>query len=307
MTLVAIAQPADAGLRGDRRRSASRQRFGLLLTLPALGAYAALILYPFLNSIRLAFSKSTLMAPEPVFAGLRNFVALAEDAEFLHAWVRTIVFVAITTAFTVALGLAWAIVLNQRFRGARILRSVSLVPWVMPSAVTALLWAWIFNGQYGVLNAYLMRLGIIDEAVAWLSSGTGAMAAIVLAKTWLSTAFVMTFFLAALQSLPADHVEAARLDGASNRQVIWHVVLPYLKATLVVVTVLQAMGNLQQIDVIYAMTGGGPASATSMLSIEVYKAAFRNWDLGRAAAIGTVWFLTISIPAGIYLRALFGR
>jgi len=307
LTSAASARAPLSTFGTGRRRAASRQRFGLFLTLPALGAYCALILYPFLNSIRLAFSRSTLMAPEPVFVGLRNFVRLAQDAEFVQSWLRTLVFVVVTTAFTVLLGLAWAIVLNQRFRGARLLRSISLVPWVIPSAVTALLWAWIFNGQYGVLNAYLMHFGLIHESVAWLSSEVGAMVGVVLAKTWLSTAFVMTFFLAALQVLPADHVEAARLDGASNWQVIWHVVLPYLKGTLVVVTVLQAMGNLQQIDVIYAMTGGGPAGATSMLSIEVYKAAFRNWDLGRAAAIGAVWFLTISIPAGIYLRALFRR
>lgn len=131
------------------------------------------------------------------------------------------------------------------------------------------------------------------------------MVAVVLAKTWLSTALAMTFFLASLQTLPMDHVEAARLDGASNLQVMRYIMLPHVRNTLVVVAVLQAMGNLQQIDVIYAMTGGGPARATSVMSIEVYKSAFQSWNLGLASAIGVVWFLTISIPAGIYLRTLF--
>jgi multiple sugar transport system permease protein len=289
------------------RAAAARRRFGLLLVLPALAAYGTLILYPFLNSVRLALYKSTLIAPDPVFVGLANFARLAADEQFRAAWLRTCVFVVATTGLTVLLGLAWAIILNQRFRGARILRSVSLVPWVIPSAVTALLWAWMLNGPYGVLNAYLMRIGVIHEGIAWLSTEAGAMAGIILAKTWLSTAFVMMFFLAALQALPGDQVEAARLDGASNRQVIRHVVLPYLRGTMVVVVVLQAMGNLQQIDVIYAMTGGGPASATSVLSIEVYKAAFRNWDLGRAAAIGVAWFVTIAVPSSIYLRSLVVR
>jgi ABC-type sugar transport system permease subunit len=155
--------------------------------------------------------------------------------------------------------------LNQGFRGAKLLRSVSLLPWVMPSAVTAILWAWILNGQYGVLNAYLIQLNIIADPVVWLASPSGAMAAVVLAKSWLSIALVMTFFLASLQSLPMDQVEAARLDGATNMKVIRHVVLPHVRKTAVVVTVLQAMGNLQQIDLIYALTGGGPAGATSVM------------------------------------------
>jgi len=287
------------------RRERQRRRFGLFLVLPALAVYAVLILYPFLNSVRLSFFRSTLTAPDPVFVGIANFQRLAQDATFLSSWLRTLLFVALATGLTVLVGLAWAIVLNQAFRGARLLRSLSLVPWVMPSAVTALLWSWLLNGQYGVLNAYLIQVGVLTEGVAWLATSAGAMAGIVLAKTWLSTALVMTFFLASLQTLPQDQVEAARLDGASNRQVIRHVVMPHLRHTLLVITVLQAMGNLQQIDVIYAMTGGGPAGATSVMSIEVYKAAFQSWNLGRASAIGVIWFLTISVPASIYLRSLF--
>jgi multiple sugar transport system permease protein len=303
MHAVALRQAASPPRLSRRERA--RRRFGFSVTVPALAVYAVLILYPFLSSVRLAFYRSTLIAPEPVFVGLANFQRLAQDPSFLWSWLRTILFVVLTTGLSVLVGLAWAIVLNQAFRGARLLRSLSLVPWVMPSAVTALLWAWLLNGQYGVLNAYLMRVGLIDESIAWLATDTGAMVGIVFAKTWLSTALVMTFFLASLQTLPLDQVEAARLDGASNRQVIRYVVLPHLRHTLLVITVLQAMGNLQQIDVIYAMTGGGPAGATSVMSIEVYKAAFQSWNLGRASAIGVVWFLTISIPASIYLRSLF--
>jgi len=299
MAALAIGQPRGAAYLG------AQQRFGFLLTVPALVAYGVLILYPFLNSARLAFYRSTLMAPEPVFRGLENFEQLFGDPDFLLSWLRTLVFVGATTALTVALGLGWAIVLNQGFRGARVLRSLSLLPWVMPSAVTALLWAWLLHGQYGILNAALLTLGVLDQPIAWLATGAWAMAAVVLAKTWLSTALVMTFFLASLQTLSSEQVEAARLDGAADRHVIRYIVLPHVRNTLLVVLVLQAMGNLQQIDVIYAMTGGGPVRATSVLSIEVYKTAFQNWNLGRASAIGVLWFLTIAIPAGIYLRTLF--
>lgn len=284
---------------------AGQRRFGFWLTVPALLAYAVLIFYPFANSVRLGFFRSTLMAPEPVFRGLENFERLLGDPAFLASWLRTLVFVGATTTLTVLLGLVWAIILNQGFRGAKLLRTLSLLPWVLPSAVTAMLWAWLLHGQYGILNAALLSAGILDEPIAWLATASGAMTAVVLAKTWLSTALVMTFLLAALQSLPKELVEAARLDGAGNRHVIRYVMLPHVRKTLIVVFVLQAMGNLQQIDVIYALTGGGPVRATTVLSIEVYKTAFQNWNVGLAAAIGVLWFLTISIPAGIYLRALF--
>jgi len=283
----------------------TENRFGFLIVLPAVIVFAAVILYPFLNSLRLSLFRSTLAAPEPVFRGLDNFTRLFGDPAFLATWLRTLVFVVCTTALTFALGLVWAIVLNQSFRGHKLLRSLSLLPWVLPSTVTAFLWAWLLHGQVGLLNAGLIAFGIIDTPVVWLSDATGAMAAVVVAKAWLSTALVMTFFLAGLQSLPMELVEAARIDGARDSKVIRHIVMPHLKNTAIVVLVLQAMGNLQQIDVIYAMTGGGPVRATSVLSIEVYRTAFQNWNIGLAAAIGVVWFVTISIPAAVYLRGVF--
>jgi len=283
----------------------TENRFGFLIVLPAVVVFAAVILYPFLNSLRLSLFRSTLAAPEPVFRGLDNFARLFGDPAFLATWLRTLVFVVCTTALTFALGLVWAIVLNQSFRGHKLLRTLSLLPWVLPSTVTAFLWAWLLHGQVGLLNAGLIALGIIDAPIVWLSDATGAMAAVVVAKAWLSTALVMTFFLAALQSLPMELVEAARIDGARDRDVLRHIVMPHLRNTAIVVLVLQAMGNLQQIDVIYAMTGGGPVRATSVLSIEVYRTAFQNWNIGLAAAIGVVWFVTISIPAAVHLRGVF--
>ncbi len=283
----------------------TENRFGFLIVLPAVIVFTAVILYPFLNSVRLSLFRSTLAAPEPVFRGLDNFARLFSDPAFFQTWLRTLVFVACATGLTFALGLVWAIVLHQSFRGHKLLRALSLLPWVLPSTVTAFLWAWLLHGQVGLLNAGLIRLGAIDAPIVWLSDAAGAMAAVVVAKAWLSTALVMTFFLAALQTLPFELVEAARIDGARDRQVIRHIVMPHLRNTAIVVVVLQAMGNLQQIDVIYAMTGGGPVRATSVLSIEVYRTAFQNWNIGLAAAIGVVWFVTISIPAGIYLRNVF--
>lgn len=280
-------------------------RFGIALVALPLVAFTAVILYPFLDALRLSLYRYTLMTPQPVFDGLRNFERLAEDGEIGPIWINTVVFVVATTAATFVLGLAWAIILNQPFRGRTIVRSASLLPWVLPSTVTAFIWAWILNAQYGVLNAALLVAGLIDEPIAWLATPEGAMSGVVLAKTWLSIPLFSAFFLAGLQALPLEQVEAARIDGATNGQVIRHVVLPHLRATMVVTLVLGAMGNLQQFDVIYAMTGGGPVRATTVLSLEVRRQAFENWNIGLASAVGVIWFLTIAGPAYVYLRSLF--
>jgi multiple sugar transport system permease protein len=255
----------------------------------------------------LSFYRFTLMTPVPVFNGLANFRRLAEEPGMLTTWLNTVVFVAAATGLTFALGLAWALIVDQPFLGRGLLRSASLLPWVLPSTVTAFLWAWILNGQYGLLNALLLTLGVIQEPITWLASETGAMGGVVLAKTWLSVPLFMAFFLAGLQTLPPDQANAARVDGCGNWGVLRYVVLPHLQPTMVIILVLGAMGNLQQFDVIYAMTQGGPVRATTMLSIEVYRQAFQNWNIGLACAVGVLWFATIAVPAFIYLRALFRR
>ncbi len=280
------------------------RRFGVLVVMPALLVFCAVILRPFLESLWLALHEYTVVMPGPVFVGLANLERLLGDATFRETWMRTVLFVTVTTGLTVVLGTAWALILNDPFRGSAFLRSASLVPWVLPSTVTALLWVWVLHGQYGLLNAVLLSTRVIAAPIFWLSSEWGAMAAIVIAKSWLSTPVVMVFALAGLATLPLDQVEAARLDGATNRALLRHIVLPHLRAVLLIVAVLQAMGNLQQFDVIYAMTGGGPVRATTVLSIEVYRDAFQDWNLGIACAVGVVWFLTIAIPATYYLRTI---
>jgi multiple sugar transport system permease protein len=283
------------------------RRVGFALTVPALLAFAVMILLPFVQSFRLAFYKFTVDMQAPVYVGLANFARILSDPGMATVWWNTLVFVVLTTGLTLLLGLAWALVVNQTFWGRSLLRSLSLLPWVLPTTVTAFLAAWIFNGQYGVLNAALLRLGVLEQPITWLAEPAGAMAAVILAKVWLSVPLFMAFFLAGLQTVSQDQLDAARVDGCSHWSLLRYVVLPHLLPTVVVVTVLGAMGNLQAFDVIYALTQGGPIKSTTMLSIEVYKQAFQNWDMGTASAVGVLWFFTIAVPAGLYLRILFRR
>jgi multiple sugar transport system permease protein len=289
--------------RGTHRRVAG-DTFGLLLTLPALSAFGAVILFPFLRAMWLSLHEYTIRTPAPVFAGAANLLHLIRDATFWSTWGRTIFFVVVTTGCTMLLGTTWGVILNEKMRGRRLLRSLSLLPWVLPSVVTAMLWAWLFHGQYGLLNAALLSAGFIAQPLFWLSTEYGALAAVILAKSWLSTPVVMTFVLAGMQTLPYDQIEAARIDGAGNGAMLRCVVLPHLRPVIAIIVVLQAMANLQQFDVIYAMTGGGPVQATTTFSIAVFREAFQNWDLGLASGIGVFWFVTIAVPAIGYLRRI---
>jgi multiple sugar transport system permease protein len=300
--------PVAAGISStptDRDFEAAQRRFGFLLTVPAAIAFGILILEPFLNSLWLALNEYNLASDKPRFVGLQNIVKLAGDPYFWQSWHTTLVFVIITTFATTVLGTSYALLMNEPFRGRSLIRAASLLPWVLPSTVTAFLWVWMFHGQYGIINAGLLSVGLIDRPLFWLSDPNGAMLSVIVAKAWLSTPIVMLFVLAALQTLPDEQVEAARIDGATDYAVIRYIVIPHISRTLGIVIVLQAMGNLQMFDVIYAMTSGGPVRATTVLSIEVYRRAFESWDLGLAAAIGLFWFATIASVAIFYLRLLF--
>jgi multiple sugar transport system permease protein len=271
---------------------------------PALVAFALVILAPFATALGLAFTRYDLRTPEPVFIGLANFRAIWASPQILGSFWTTFVFVSLATLFTVALALGWALILNQTFRGRAALRTATLLPWVLPSTVSAFVWAWIFNSRFGVLNALGVELGLIDRPVAWLSTSAGAMTAIVIAKVWISIPVTMTFFLAGLQGIDREQVDAARVDGAGDWHVLKDHVLPHLRPVLLVVIVLAVIGNLQQFDKIFALTGGGPVRATTVLSIEVYRLAFDSWDIGMAAAVGLLWVATIIPPAIFYLRHL---
>ncbi len=308
-----MSQPSIASVHTQptRRRTSTlkraERRVGLALVLPALVAFVVVILIPFIKSLRLSLYRYTIDTPEPQFIGFGNFVKLLRDPTMLSVCLHTLVFVVSATLITLLIALAWALMMNQTFWGRAVIRAASLLPWVLPSTVTAFLAAWIFNGQYGVLNAILLSTGLISEPVTWLAESHGAMASVVITKVWLSVPLFMAFFLAGLQGVSQDQVDAARVDGCENAGVLWHVVLPHLAPTIIIVMILGTMGNLQAFDVIYALTQGGPVGATTVLSIEVYKQAFENWDMGMACAVGVLWFVLIAVPTVFYLRALFKR
>jgi multiple sugar transport system permease protein len=286
-----------------RRRSSpalSEQRFAYLLLLPSMALFLAVILFPLLNSLRLAFFEQSLVRPGSRFIGLSQiWDAIKNDLPQLLS--TTAAYTIGATLLPFAIGLALALILNGPLVARGFLRGLFLLPWLVPGVIVSFLWMWIFNANYGVLNGVLMRLGLIESGINWLGSPTMAMLGVIIAKTWHSFPWIAVMLLAGLQSIPADLYEAGLLDGAGRWQLFRHITLPQLRGIITIVLLMEVIWNFQHFETIYVMTGGGPARATTTFAIAVYDTAFHAFDLGHAGALGLLWLALLSLLVGCYL------
>ena len=278
------------------------RQVGVLLVIPGLLMFVAIILYPFVNSVIMSFTDRSLIFPTYNWVWLENYQKVFSDPYFLDTILTTVWFVALSTLLPFVLGLIWAILLNQGFRGSEFLRGVTLVNWIIPGTAIGFLWSWIFNGQYGILNALLMKTGLLDVGITWLGQEKTALLCVVIARTWQMLPWYMAFLLGGLQGVSMEQIEAARIDGANNWQVFRKVILPAMGGIATLVLILGVIGNLQHFDLPWTMTEGGPGRATTTLSIEVYKTAFKNWNMGKAATVGTIWAVLLAAFSALYLR-----
>lgn len=280
----------------------SDRQVGVLLILPGLAVFAAIILYPFVDAILMSFTDRSMIYPNYSWVGLDNYKKVFQDPYFGKTLWTTVLFVVGSTVLPYVLGMFWAVVLNQGFRGSEFLRGVTLVNWIVPGTAIGFLWSWIFNGQYGILNSLLKALGILDTGISWLGQPGIALLCVIIARTWQMLPWYMAFLLGGLQSVSLEQVEAAHIDGANNLQTFFRVILPGMKQTALLIFVLGLIGNLQHFDLPWTMAQGGPARATTTLSIEVYTTAFKNWNMGKAATVGAIWAVILACFSSIYLR-----
>lgn len=279
----------------------SDAQFGVLLVLPALALFAAITIYPLFSSMYQGFFDKSLLWPDQEFVGLENIRNVLDD-DFLPLLKTTLVFTIWATILPFVIGFAVALVLNSSIRGKGLLRSLFLLPWLIPAVVVSFLWMWIFNANYGVLNGFLRELGLITQNINWLGDRDRAMAAVIVAKTWNTFPWMAVMLLAGLQTIPKELTEAAAIDGASRRQVFQRITLPLLRGITGTVMLLSFIWNFQHFETIYVMTTGGPAKATTTFSVAVYKTAFQKFDLGEAGAIGILWMVLLSVVVIAYLK-----
>lgn len=267
-------------------RFAERERFMLALILPALLILLAFQVVPILIGANASFRIYPLFHPTKTWVGFRNYLRVLTDPLFYGVVLpNTFLFMAASVTGGLAAGMALAVMLNRRFRGARIVRTVILLPLMIAPVVAAIMVTWMFNDQFGIVNVILQALGF--EPVVWFLYRSTSMAIVVLTDIWLWTPWFTIILLAGLQSLPPEPREAAMIDGAGSWRIFWKVTLPLLRPVLLVCVVIRAIDAFRVFDIVWVITKGEPARATEVFSIYAYKQAFvyLNFDLGSAAAI----------------------
>lgn len=287
-----------------KQRQAAENRFGFLLAFPAMLLFAAVILYPFAKSVYYSFTSESLLRAVTKWIGLDNYTNFLYSTYFVDTLLNTLQFVVATTFIPFVIAFAWSIVLVQGFRGEKWLRTLTLYCWILPSASIGLLWKWLFNANYGVINEILHRLGFISDNVNFLGDTGTAMLAVCVAMTWHSFPWMMAFLIGGLHSVPQDQIEAVRIDGGGNWTVLRSVVLPHMKQIIWVILILSLINRFQHFDLLWVMTEGGPAHSTTTFSVEVYHQAFQNFEIGKAAATGMIWVLMLSVLVIFYMRSM---
>jgi ABC-type sugar transport system permease subunit len=286
--------------RAGRAPRAWRQVLGpFLLVVPMLASLLAVSLYPVLRTIWMAFRNTSLETQGDQFTGLANVRRLASDAMFWKAWRQTLEFTAVTTIVETLLGLVIALALFKTFRGRGFVRAAVLVPWAIPTVVTARMFSWLFD-QGGLVNYLLVRLHLVAQPVNFLGSTKLALPTLMVADVWKTTPFMALLLLAGLQTIPPGLADAARIDGASAWGYFWRVRLPLLMPTLLVASLLRALDAFRVFDLPYVVTGGGPASSTETMSTYAYKTLFSGLELGYGSTIATAMFITELIIAGFF-------
>ena len=261
---------------------------GYALVTPLLLVIVGLLAYPIISALLLSFQDRMLGSPGR-FIGLQNYTELLfSDRRFRTVVSNSVIFTIVSVAGKLLIGLGMAVLLNQRIAARAMFRGWLLLPWVAPTFVTALTWRWMFDGTSGVINYILMVFGVITSPIAWLGSGATAMLAVITTNIWRGFPFFGVSLLAGMQAIPAELYEAADVDGASPWQKFWHITLPGVRTVLVVTTMLSTIWTFNDFQIVWIMTGGGPAYATHLFATYSYKVGFTGSRLGYAVAVSTI-------------------
>lgn len=263
---------------------------GYLLVVPLLLVMFGLLAYPVLNALLISLQDRMLGRPGR-FIGLDNYAELLfRDRRFRTVARNSLIFTLVSVGGKLLIGMGMAVLLNQRIKARSLFRGWLLLPWIAPTFVTALTWRWMFDGTSGIINYLLMGLGLISAPIAWLGNGATALLAVTATNIWRGFPFFGVSLLAAMQAIPAELYEAAVVDGASPWQKFVHITLPGVRTVLVITTMLSLIWTFNDFQIVWIMTGGGPAFATHLFATYSYYVGFSGSRLGYAMAIAI--FLT---------------
>ncbi|MEM2875835.1 MAG: sugar ABC transporter permease [Candidatus Bathyarchaeia archaeon] len=283
-------------------------KIAFLFLLPSLVLIFGMIIYPVLYSLNLSLYNLDLRRPgNTQFVGLANYIEILQRDYFYNSWRITLQFTAGTVSLGLLLGLGISILLNEDVVGKRFFRSIVLLPWAIPPVVSGLMFKWIFHADFGALNGILKQLGLIQSRVSWLGNPNLALSVVTITDVWITTPFIVLILFPFLQSIPQDLINAAKVDGCNSFQLFRHITLPLIKPGILVVLVLRTMSALMTFDIVYVLTGGGPAGATRVVAYFTWLEAFWAMKLGSAAAFSYIISIVVMIFAAVYIKFLYKR
>jgi len=269
-------------------------RFPAIWLLPVILPIALLTLFPIGHALWTSLHQVMLLFPDEDFVGLDNYIGVITGEYFGAALRNSLLFTLFAAPLVVVIGTACALFLFRDFFGVGLLRSIILLPWVLPGAISAVLWTWVFHPSWGIINSLLFKLGLIDYSIDWLTDPRLAFVSITVAHVWTQIPFTVVLVMAGLSAINPETIEASVVDGASSFQRFAFVVFPQIKAVLVVLLVYNALVAFTSYDLVYAMTGGGPGTATTLLSFQIWKESFSMYDFGAGSAVA---FIVVAISA----------
>jgi ABC-type sugar transport system permease subunit len=287
--------------------SRERARYPIEWLWPVLILVVIFTVYPFGYAIWNSLHRILLIMPGWPFVGIKNYVDVVSSIYFREALLNTLLFAAITAPIVVVIALAVARLLLTKFFGRGIVRAVVLLPWAMPGAVSGILWVWIFHGRWGVLNALLLKLGIIRSYIEWLHDPILAKFTVMVAHIWTQIPFASVLLMAALSILNKELYEAAEVDGAGPARKLFSITLPQIKGMMTIALIYELIMGLTSYDLTYAMTSGGPGGATTLLSYYVWAESFKMLQFGRGAALGVIAALITLVLILAIMRAVPGE
>lgn len=277
-----------------------------LFVLPAMAVVICLLVYPVLSTIFYSFTNRNMLRVTFSAVGLKNYISVLTDKKFFNAFLNSVVFTVSSVAGQLLVGFVGALCLNKvKNRVARsTFRILCIIPWAFPAIATAMTWKWMLNGIYGFIPTLLMKLGLSDHLVQFLSSSSLAMPTVVFINVWFGAPLMMVNIYAALQTIPTDQYEAAQLDGASAIQSFIHITVPHIRNVVGLLVVLRTIWVFNNFDLIYMLTSGGPGGSTMTMPLYIYDVGWTGNLIGKASAVSVLLLIFLLIVTLLNFRAM---
>lgn len=306
MAIRAAASPVARSRSYRIRHQARREWSAYAFLSPGLLLFTVFTLFALAFSFYLSFHSWSIIEPYKPFVGFQNYRDALTDPDLGQAVINTGYFTVASIPLTMAAGLLIALMLNDKIWGRSIFRAIFYLPVITPIVVSSIVWKFIYNGDFGILNYYLQHLRLIDQSINWLSDPNLAMPAVIIMAVWNNLGFAMVIYLAGLQSIPPHYYEAARVDGANSLQQLTRITIPLLAPTTLFLLVTSVIGSFQVFTQIYIMTNGGPIGRTTTIVYFIYQSAFQFFKMGYASALSVLLMLMLGVFTVVQLRIYRG-